>query len=185
MNHRVIGFALLLAALSGCGGKKHYVRTDADFSSMKTVTVLPFDNVTSDKLAGERVQRIFVSELLNLGAFDVVEPGLALRHVRKEQLDVASLTPDEVKKLGKELKVQAIFVGALVEYDEGKGGSTPSPRVTIQLKLIETEKGKTLWSISRTGGGASLSGRLFGIGGSTAMEAAENVIREELSELGW
>jgi hypothetical protein len=185
MSHRVIAAASLALGLAACGGQKHYVRENADFSTMKTVTVLPFDNVTNDKLAAERVHRIFTAELLNLGAFEVVEPGLAARNVRRDQLDVATLSRDEIKRIGKELKVQAIFLGTLVEYDEGKGGSTPSPRVTIQLKLVETEKGQTLWSISRTGGGASVSGRLFGIGGSTAMEAAVNVIREELSELGW
>ncbi len=187
MKRTLIGFAALSATalLGGCGGGKHFVRPNADFSSIRVVTVLPFDNVTSEKMAGERVQRLFLSELLNLNAFEVVEPGLAVRMVRREGFEMATISPDEIKKIGRDLKVQAVFLGTLVEYDEGRVGTTPSPRVTIQLRLVETEKGLTVWSITRTGGGASFSGRLFGIGGNTAMAAAEDLIREELAELGW
>ncbi len=187
MKRTLVGLASLSAAalLDGCGGGRHFVRPNADFSTIKVVTVLPFDNVTGEKMAGERVQRLFVSELLNLGAFEVVEPGLAARMIRRESIEVATISPDEIKKIGRDLKVQALFLGTLVEYDEGRTGATPSPRVTLQLRLVETEKGLTLWNITRTGGGASFSGRMFGIGGNTAMAAAEDLIREELAELGW
>lgn len=186
MKRSLVTLAALACLQSACGGgSRHFVRSNADFSTVKVVTVLPFDNVTSDKLAGERVQRIFLAELLNLGAFEVVEPGLAARLIRREGFELSTIAPDEIKKIGRELKVQAVFLGTLIEYDEGKAGSTPSPRVTIQLRLVETEKGLTLWSSTKTGGGASFSGRLFGIGGNTAMAASEGVIREALGELGW
>ena len=48
-----------------------------------------------------------------------VEPGEVLRTVRREQVDPAALTPDDVKKIGQLLKVQAVFVGTVVEYEEG------------------------------------------------------------------
>ncbi len=185
LPRRAVLAALAALGAAACGGGRHYVRPNADFSTLRTVTVLPFDNVTSDKLAGERVQRVFLSELLNLGAFDVVEPGLAIRLAKRDGIEVGTLSPDEVKRIGRELKVQAVFVGSLLEFDEGRGGSAASPRVTIQLRLVETETGSTVWSIQRTGGGATVSSRLFGIGGNSAMGVAGQVVRDELAELGY
>jgi ABC-type glycerol-3-phosphate transport system substrate-binding protein len=49
--------ALLVAALgtAACGGPRQYVNQSADLSAVKTVAVLPFENVTNDKLSSERV----------------------------------------------------------------------------------------------------------------------------------
>jgi TolB-like protein len=175
---------LLAAALStGCSRDRQYVRPNADFSTIQAVTVLPFENVTSDKLAAERVQRIFISELLNLNVFELVEPALAARLVGRDAFQASNVSPDEIKKLGKDLKVQGIFLGSLLEYDEGRGGAAANPRVTVQIRLVETETGATVWSITRTAGGASLGSRLFGMGGSTAVRAAEEAVREALAAL--
>jgi TolB-like protein len=183
--HKTSPALLLLAAAlaAGCTGSRQYVRANADFSTIQAVTVLPFENVTSDKLAAERVQRIFVSELLNLNVFEVVEPALAARLVGRDAFQASGVSPEDVVRLGKELKVQGLFLGSLLEYDEGRGGAAANPRVTVQIKLVETETGATVWSITRTAGGASLGSRLFGMGGSTAVRAAEEAVREALAAL--
>jgi TolB-like protein len=89
-----------------------------------------------------------------------------------------------MKKLGEQLKVQALFLGSVLEYDEGRsGGAAPSPRVRLQFRLVDAETGTTLWSVTRTRGGTTVAGRLFGIGGETAASLAQNLIRESLAEL--
>jgi hypothetical protein len=94
------------------------------------------------------------------------------------------MTLDDIKKLGQQLKVQALFFGSVLEYDEGRsGGTSPNPRVRVAFRLVDTETGTTLWSVSRARGGATIASRLFGIGGDPAATLAQNVIRDELAHL--
>lgn len=173
--------ALLVAvAATACGGPARYVNERADLGAVKTVAVLPFENVTNDKLCAERVQKIFITELLNFGTFQLVEPGQVTRALRKDALDPGALTPEDIKRLGDALKAQAIFLGAVLEYDEGRSAAVPSPKVKILLRLVDTQTATTLWSVSRTRAGATVGARLFGIGGVPASSIAEELIRDEL-----
>jgi curli biogenesis system outer membrane secretion channel CsgG len=179
--------AALLAsalALAGCGGSARYVHPSADIGGVRTVAVLPFETLVADKLSGERVQKIFFTELLLSGGFEVVEPGQVLQALRRAQLEVSALTPDDIKRLGKELKVQALFLGSVLEYDDGRGsGSVPAPRVKLQLRMVDTETATTLWSAMPSRSGVPFTGRLFGIGGDPASTAAEELIHEEIAQL--
>jgi TolB-like protein len=180
----VIPALLIAAAAAGCPGPARYVRQNADLGVIQAVAVLPFENVTNDRLCAERVHRIFLTELLAFDAFQVAEPGQVARTLRRDQLDPANLTPEEVKRLGQALKVQALFQGTILEYDEGRAsGSAPSPQVKLQLKLVDAETGVTLWSVVRAAGGAAITARLFGIGGEPASTVAGEIIRDELSKL--
>jgi TolB-like protein len=176
----LLAFAL---AAAGCGGPSRYVNERADLGAVKTVAVLPFDNVTNDKLCAERIQKIFITELLNFGTFQLVEPGQVTRALRKDGLDPGSLTPEDIKRLGDALKAQALFLGSVLEYDEGRSGAVPSPKVKILLRLVDTQTATTLWSVSRTRAGATMGARLFGIGGLPASSIAEELIRDELAAL--
>jgi TolB-like protein len=174
--------AAALVASGGCASTVQYVNASADLSTIKAVAVLPFENVSGDKLGAERSQRIFLTELLSLGVFDPVEPGQVARALRSERVDPAAMASDEIKKLGKALGVQGIFLGTLVEYEEGRGGGVGA-QITIQLRLLDVESGKTVWSTSRTANGTTVSGRLFGMGAKTATEVVQALIREELGKL--
>lgn len=175
---------LVLALAAACGGPTRYFKSRADLGAITQVAVLPFANLANDRLGSERVERIFFTELLASEAFAVVEPGLVGRTLRRDQLDPANLTAEDFKRLGKALEVQALFLGAVLEYDEGRGsGPAPSPRVKLQFRLVDTESGTTLWSVTRTAGGAGVAARLFGIGGRSAASVAEEIVREELARL--
>ena len=182
---RRMPYILLVAlALTGCGGPARYARTDVDLGAIATVAIVPFENLTNDKLAAERTHRMFLTELLYRDAFRVVEPGEVLRAMRRDSMDPAALTPEDMKRLGETLKAQALFLGTVLEYDEGRSGAGPAtPRVRLAFRLVDTETGTTLWSVSRTEGGATLASRLFGVGGSPASALAQEIIRSELAEL--
>ena len=172
--------ALLLAA--ACAPRPaRFVNASADLAAMKTVAVLPFENVTADKLCSERVQRLFLTELLATNVFEVVEPGQVQRAVRRDQLDVAALSPDDIRKLGQGLRADALFMGTVLEYDEGRGGALLAPQVKLQFRLVDAATGATLWSVTRSAGGATVSARLFGVGAVPASQLAEQLIREEIS----
>jgi len=174
--------ALALAA-AACAAPPRYLNKGADLGAITTVAVVPFENVTQDRLCAERVHKIFFTELLAREAFKVAEPGQVLRALRKDQLEPGALTPEDIKRLGHGLQAQALFMGVVLEYDEGRtSAGAASPRVKLLLRLVDVETGTTLWSVSRERGGASLGARLFGIGGTPASTMAEELIREELAQ---
>jgi curli biogenesis system outer membrane secretion channel CsgG len=175
---------LFAAALSGCKTSGRYVHPSADLGAVKTVAVLPFENLVSDKLAADRVQKIFFTVLLESGAFEVMEPGHVLQAVRRAQMDPGALTIDDIKKLGQTLKVQALFLGSVIEYDDGRmGGGVAAPRVKLHLRMVDTETATTLWSATPSQSGMSASGRLLGIGGDPASQVADDLIRSEIGKL--
>lgn len=177
----LVGLAAAALVLgTGCPSARPYVSPTADFTELKTVAILPFATVTSDKLSAERVQRIFFTELLSTGAFQVVEPGQVSHVLRRDRVNLEALTPEDMKKLGDALRAEAFFIGAVLEYDEGRGGAVPNPRVKLQLRLVQASNGETIWSASPARVGTTVSARLFGIGGEPASVIAEDLIRREL-----
>jgi TolB-like protein len=175
---------LLAMALPACRTSQQtsYVHKNADLGSITKVAVLPFDNLSQERAAGDKVQKIFYLELLALDVFEVAEPGQVTK-VMRAQTSADALGPAEYQKIGKDLGVDAIFVGSVVDFTEAHTGSTPTPEVTIQLRLIEAHSGSTVWSTGRTRSGASVSTRLFGVGGESMTQAARRVVKAELGTL--
>lgn len=175
---------LLLAAALGCGGTSYYVHPRADLGAMHRVAVMPFETVTAERVAADKVQKIFLNELLATGAFEVVEPGVVVKILRDERVEnVAALTPADIGRIGKAMTADGVFFGTVVDYGEPRGGETAAPDITIQLRLVDVQSGSTVWSASRTRNGATVTARLFGFGGDSATEVARNLIREELATL--
>jgi hypothetical protein len=179
--HATVAIALLAGALAttACSSPHRYVNPNADVSAMRAVAVLPFQNASGNGLAADRVQRVFQTELVALGQFDVIEPGQVFRVLRKENVDPNALTPDDLKRIAKALGADGLFLGTVVEFDDGRG-SVPAPQITLQLRLVEGGSAATLWSVSRTSSGANWTARLFGVGGQSGTAVAEALIREEL-----
>lgn len=180
----VAGAALALLGRCASTPTTKYLHPNADLSAIKKVAVLPFENLSGDRSAGDKVQKIFLTELLSFEAFDVVEPGQVAKLLRSERIEsLDTLGPPELKKIGEALKVQGLFMGSVVDYADSRSGSTPAPDVTIQLRLIEVQSGVTIWSASRTRSGATTSAKLFGVGGQSLTQAARQLIKEELGTL--
>jgi TolB-like protein len=175
---------LMVMALPACrtAQQTSYVHKNADLGAITKVAVLPFDNLSQERTAGDKVQKVFYLELLALDVFEVAEPGQVTK-VMRAQASADALAPADYQKIGKDLGVDAIFIGSVVDYTETRTGSTPTPEVTIQLRLIEAHSGSTVWSTGRTRSGASVSTRLFGVGGESMTQAARRVVRAELGTL--
>jgi TolB-like protein len=177
---------VFLVLMAGCRTTRNtqtqFLHKNADLGAITKVAVLPFDNLSQERSAGDKVQKIFYLELLSLDVFEVAEPGQVTKVLRAGAPPDA-LGPAEYQKLGKELGVEGVFVGSVVDFAETRTGSTPTPDVTIQLRLIETATGATIWSAGQTRSGASASTRLFGVGGESLTEAARRVVKSELQTL--
>ena len=182
---KILGLGALLGVLVSCAsGTTRYTHPNADLGAIKRVAVLPFENLTQERSASDKVQKVFLSELLATEAFDVAEPGLVAKVLKAERIEsLDSMGPAEMKRVGEALKAQGLFMGSVVDFAETRSGSTSSPEVTIQLRLVEVQSGVTIWTASKTRSGASASARLFGIGGETLTEAARALMREQLRGL--
>ena len=176
----------VLVCLASCRSTRttKYIHPNMDLGALRRVAVFPFESLVPDRTAGEKVQKIFLTELLSLEAFEVAEPGLVAKVLTAERVEsTVALGPADFKRLGEALKVQGVFLGSVVDYAENRSGTAPAPEVTIQLRLVETQSGVTVWSASRTRSGTTASARLFGIGGQSLTEVARRLLREELSTL--
>ncbi len=183
-RRQLLPFAILL--LTACGISNHqtrFVHANADLGAIKTVAVLPFDSLAQDRTSGDKVQKIFYLELLAMDVFQVSEPGQVTKLVRSSGISTDALSPADYQKIGKELGVDGIFAGSVVDYGESHSGSTSAPEITIQVRLVETHSGTTIWSVGQTRSGTGLSARLFGVGGESLTEATRRLVRRELGTL--
>src|SRR5512143_2757798 len=71
-----VGCFLMLMLIPACSTTTttDYVHPKYDFSLIQKIGVLPFENLTQDQQAPERVRKVVVSEILAAGVLDVVEP---------------------------------------------------------------------------------------------------------------
>lgn len=183
----VLAVALGSLALGGCrtaGGGQRYQDKNMDFASIKTVAVLPFQNLSRDNLAADRVRDVFSSMLLATNAVYVVPAGEVVRGMGRAGIG-SPTTPsvDEIVKLGTALKVEAVIVGVVREYGELRSGTASGNVVSMSLQLIETATGKVVWSGGTTRGGIKVTDRLFGGGGAPLNDVTEDAVDDLLGKL--
>jgi len=155
-----------------------------DFAAVRSVAVMPFANLTNDKLAGERVRDVFITALLSTEAMYVLPTGEVARGVSRAGVaDPTSPSPEEAKKLGELLKVNAVITGVVREYGEARSGSTSANLVSLSMSMMEVDTGKTVWTAAATEGGISVWDRLFGGGGEPMNVVTKRAVDEILDKL--
>lgn len=169
---------------AGRGNPSFYIRQDYDFSYIKKVAVLPLDNLTNEKFANEAVRQVVICELLTTGLVDVIVPGDADAAIDKLGLRSFKLPNEEqIKTIGNALKVQAVIFGSVEKFGEVRTGNISAPEVTITLMMADASSGSIIWSVTKTGGGASFMARHFGAKSETMSEAVLRVVREAIQTL--
>jgi hypothetical protein len=173
---------VILSFISGCK-QKHYMRPEVKAENIKTIVVLPFQNLTPHAYADEKVRSAVIIELLSRG-FDIVEPG-EVRSVLGE-LEVRSLgalSTSDIQYIGETLGVNAVMKGAISTYQMSRGVSVSYPEVSINLMLLNASSGKITWQIWRTAGGPSFWTRHFGAETSTLDETVRDVVKDAIDAL--
>ncbi|MBI5182767.1 MAG: hypothetical protein HY999_00160 [Nitrospinae bacterium] len=166
---------------------RNYLNPSANFQYIKRIAVLPFNNLTDEKFAGERVRSIVIIELLSRGIFDIVEMGeiaTTLKGVYEEwgyrEGELVPVDKEIAKRLGERLDVQAIILGSVEEYGISRSGTGSTPIISLSLRMIDTNSGEILWQASCNKRGGSYIGRLFGLDEMTmsnlTMEVAKKII---------
>ena len=175
----------LAAALSACASSGHrYQDRTMDFGALKTVAVMPFQNLSRDNLAGDRVRDVFANALLATEAVYVVPNGEVARGLGKVGVPNATApSAEEVVKLGQALKAEAILTGTVKEYGEVRSGTAVGNAISLSVQMQEASTGKVIWTGTTTKGGVSFSDRLFGGGGAPMNHLTEEAVDDLLNKL--
>ena len=179
---------LLLAVLPlfyNCAGPMSYIHPTADLTYIKTVAIVPFQNLTKEKHAEGKLMNVVATEILRRGIFDVVEFGevdkvLNEEGIRKEK---GVISKSVAERAGKRLNVQAFIVGAVEEYGMSRAGSSSYPEVSASLKLIDAKSYKILWEATHSVKGTTIVDRLFGIGKKSSSDLCRELVEEMFDTL--
>jgi len=183
------GLVTLLAVtllLTGCStmGPTVFLHQEYNFAYVERVAVVPFENLSNDQGAGARLTHLFMTELLSAEVFDIVEPGEVVKVLGKYSLPRTDLiTVDQAKELGKSLNVQALIIGTVNESTENRASGGPATVVTLDVRMIETETGETIWSATNTEGSRTFLSSLFGTEQRSYSEVARRCVRKIIDTL--
>jgi polysaccharide biosynthesis protein PelC len=185
---KVLLFLALTFLFSCATGKEssltQYHSQDMDFSSLRTVAVMPFTNLTRDNQAADRVRDAFVNNLLSSGALYVIPPGEVARGIaRVAPADPTAPSGEETERLAAVIKADALITGVIREYGEVRSGSTTSNVISVSVRMIEAGTQKIVWSASSTKGGITIKDRLLGGGGRPMSEIMEEAVNDLINKL--
>jgi hypothetical protein len=179
--------SLLLIFLSACAshsGPGAYHDPNFDLASVRIVAVIPFENLTKEPLASERVRNVFMNTLLSTGAIYVLPEGEVARGMVRAGIEKATApSAEDVVKLGGIVKADAVITGVVKEYGEVRSSSTTANVVSLSLQMIETQTGKVVWTASSTKGGITAADRLFGGGGQPMDDVTRAAVIDVLNKL--
>ena len=189
MTHSRIGkrwaLALLVVVLGGCASQPaHFIRSDVDFSFIHRVAILPFQNLSTDRFAAQRLESVFLSELLRYDGLEVVDPGETLAACSELHLSAeATLSPEQIMAVGKRLGVDAVFTGSVQEYGAERLGGSRDYSVTAVFNLSETASGQMIWNAESQADGSSLWRKLFGGGTANLYDVSRKAVSRALETL--
>ncbi len=188
-RNAALGLATALVVLcslaAGCGPRaSQYIREDVDFSFIRRVAIFPFYNLTQDTFAAQRVQSIFVTEVLKTGQVEVADRGETLAIVSEMKIAPDRvMSPEQVMELGKRLQVDGVFFGTVEEYGTERSAHDPAQVVTSVYQLHETQTGRLVWSSQTRTDGTSVMRKLFGGGTAGIFDVARANVRAALETL--
>ena len=182
--YKKVVVSLSLAFLAGCATDDAYFEPSMDFGSLQSVAVLPFQNLTNEDYAAERVRDAFTGMLLATGAIYVLPPGEVARGIsRIGRFPPEGPSIEQIKQLAGVLNVDAVITGVVTEYGPVRSGATSANVISVSLRMIEKDTGLVVWSASTTKGGITIWDRLVGGGGEPMSTVTVKAVNELLDKL--
>ncbi|MBW1740404.1 MAG: DUF799 family lipoprotein [Deltaproteobacteria bacterium] len=175
---------LALPFFSACSSPMSYIHPTADFTYIKTVAIVPFNNLTQEKGAAGKVMNVVATEVLRRGVFDVVEFGEVTKVLKEEGFrGGGSISKHVAERAGKRLNVQAFILGSVEEYGVSRTGGSSYPEVSVSLKLIDAKSYKILWEATHSVKGTTVLDRLFGISKKSTSDLAKELVAKMFDTL--
>ena len=176
---------VLPLAVSCASGIRVYVNPEADMTYYKKVVVLSFANVSSDGLAGQRVTRAFITELIMANRYELVEPedfsGVLLRIAGQPGID-GNYDPAKIREAATSVGATGILRGGVTEYASLRNEGGDIPVVGFDAELVDVATGKIVWrsSITKRGKGSI---PLIGGGGRSLGRLTQQACQELVTRL--
>src|SRR3990172_4752808 len=177
----------VIVMLSGCAGSapRLYVNPEADMAYYKRVAVLPFQNLTPERFAGERLTRSFITELIIADRYQLVEPAdfwIVLERIGGTPGGSGAYDPKKLQEAAKEANVTGIIRGAVSEYQIQRSGGGDSPILAFDVELMDVATSNVVWRASLAKRG---KGRVPIVGGGerTLGRLTEEACREMVGRL--
>jgi len=170
MMRRMLGTAIaaLCAAAMGCAGASVQTYSkpatgQRQYGKVKKVAVLPFDSVVEGAQAPRITGDLFLQEVLSQGTFEMVEePRYVNELMKKLKLrNTEGLDREIVRKMGEELRAQALILGDLLVY--GQEETSEIVEFSLQVNMIDVESGDILWSGKTYARASTTVGEILGV----------------------
>ena len=178
---------VVLALAAGCAApvtSSVYRDPNMDFGAIQTVAVLPFQNLSRETAAADRVRDVFITGLLSTGTVYVLPVGEVARGVLRVEIQAPSTpSPEEVVKLAANVKAQAVITGVVREYGEVRSGTSSAGAISLSVQMLEAQTGKTVWTANSTKGGIDVWDRLFGGGGRPMNDVTRDAVNDVIQKL--
>lgn len=138
--------ATAACAASGRFAPKVRFRSPAlDAAPRRLVAVVPFLNQTARRGAGEALSLEFLRQLVDSGAFRVLEPGVVRDLLLRYRIIMQGGVHLEATRLMLgALEAELVLGGVVLDYDD----QTPVPRVRFTATMLEGGAGEVIWSSS-------------------------------------
>ncbi|MCK4738899.1 MAG: hypothetical protein KAT46_03025 [Deltaproteobacteria bacterium] len=165
----LVGCLFFLSSCVGAlsGNTIKYLNPDVDFNYIKKIAVLPFNNMTKDKYAGEKVRDALTIDLLSRRApFEIVEKGEVskvlsqlFRAAGLSEGTLAGVDAEMLKLVGERLEVQAVILGNV--YDLESGGQRAI--ASLAVRMLDTSSGTILWTAKSEANGTGFVRSILGM----------------------
>ena len=186
ITSRFLTLVVLSFGLTSCAVTRStsFLHPEYDFTQVERVAVVPFEDLSREPGTGSFVTRVFLTELLATGAFDIVEPGEVTRITgTPSQRGTAELSFDKIKKLGDELSVQAVVFGTVGESAELRSSGVGGHVISLNVRMVDVVTGATIWSSAVNTGGPGLFARLLGSGDQSRGTVVRKAVRKSIATL--
>lgn len=139
---RRLGPSLMAAFLAACAGPAATIHARFDFSSVRRVALLGFDDFPGMRGSGVVVASVFEKHLLTAG-YGVVERRRVRDLLREQSLSVSgAVDPRTARSLGRLLGVDALVLGSLTAF-------SPSRQDTVMVDRDEVSSQPILRHVVR------------------------------------
>jgi len=178
--------AVTLLAVAGCAsGPRLYVNSEADLAYYKRIAVLPFRNLTSERYAGERLTSAFLTELVMIERYEIVDMNEFAAVLSKTGGNPSSQNiydPVKIKDAATQIGATGILRGAVTEFSTQRSGSSDIPVIAFDVELIDVATNNVVWRTSVARRGKSRV-PIFGGGARTHAQVVQEAARAVVAKI--